>query len=188
MIKAVIFDCFGVLTVDKWKEFVATLPEEHKEPARGFNHDYDAGRITEADFIEKVRQLTARDPGEVEQILVGDSNKNEELLSYIKQLRPRYKIGLLSNVASNWVRDYLLDEEDQNLFDAFIFSYEERTTKPDLKIYQAAADRLGVKPSECVFIDDTERYCEAARELGMQTIDYQDFAQMKQELEQILAR
>jgi len=54
MIKAVIFDCFGVLTVDLWKEFVATLPDEQKQAASDINHSYDRGELTEAEFMQQV--------------------------------------------------------------------------------------------------------------------------------------
>src|SRR5882762_4506135 len=101
MIKAIIFDCFGVLTTDKWKEFVATLPESQKQPARDLNHAYDGGFITEEEFITKIQELTGQNPGEVEKIPSSEVAKNNELLNYIEGLKPTYKIGLLSNIASN---------------------------------------------------------------------------------------
>src|SRR5438132_11992050 len=131
MIKAIIFDCFGVLTADKWKEFVVTLPDEQRQPARDLNHAYDAGTINEDDFIDKVKELTGRNPGEVENLTEDEIGKNTQLLDYVRQLKKKYKIGLLSNVATNWVRDYFLTEEEQKLFDAMVFSFEAKVTKPD---------------------------------------------------------
>jgi FMN phosphatase YigB (HAD superfamily) len=62
MVKAVIFDCFGVLTTDYWKEFVATLTAEQIEPARSIIYRYDAGKIDRADFLKSVKKLTGRTP------------------------------------------------------------------------------------------------------------------------------
>ncbi len=188
MIKAIIFDCFGVLTTDKWKEFCATLPEgEIVEKARELNHAYDAGFMSEKEFLEEVFKLTGRSPGEVEKLLDSETAKNSELLNYIQTLKPQYKIGLLSNIASNWVRDYFLDPAELALFDEMIFSFEERMTKPDPRIFKTACARLAARPEETIMVDDIERYCESARSTGMQAIVYQDFPQLKAELEQILS-
>ena len=186
MIKAIIFDCFGVLTAAKWKEFVSNLPEDQKRPARDLNHAYDAGLMTEKQFIDQVKELTGRDPGEVENLTVEEIGKNKRLLDYIGVLKPNYKIGILSNVASNWVRDYFLNPEEQKLFDVMLFSYEAGTTKPDPQIYHLITEKLGVEPSECIFIDDTEPYCQAAKAVGMKAIIYENFEQMKEELEKLL--
>ncbi len=189
MIKAVIFDCFGVLTTDKWKEFVITLPDELRESARKINHAYDAGFINETEFIEQIKLLTGRNPSEVETSIGTkiDQIKNIKLLNYIKSLKPKYKIGLLSNVATNWIKEEFLTMEEQALFDSMTFSYEVQLTKPDPRIFKIACTRLGVDLNEAALVDDIERYCEAARSLGMKTVLYQDFDQMRHDLEQILA-
>ena len=186
MIKAVIFDCFGVLTVDLWKEFVATLPDEQKQAASDINHSYDRGELTEAEFMQQVEDLTGRRPSEVEDVRNSDGTKNKELITYIGSLKPDYKIGLLSNIASNWIRENLLTETEQLLFDQMIMSYEVKMTKPDPRIYHLSTERLGVDIQDCVFVDDIEHYCEAARQEGMQAVVYQNFEQMKAELAKIL--
>lgn len=188
MIKAIIFDCFGVLTVDLWKEFVATLPEVQRQPARDINHAYDAGFINEKKFMEQVRDLTGKSPGEVEKVRNSDGTKNEELLAYIAELKKTYKIGLISNIASNWIRDTLLTDDEQKLFDKMVLSFEVGMTKPDPRIFKLAAVQLSVEPTEVIFIDDIETYCTAARGVGMRAIVYQDFAQLKRDLEAILAK
>ena len=73
------------------------------------------------------------------------------------------------------------------LFDEFVLSYKVGMTKHDSEIFELAAERLGVKNSECVLIDDNENYCTIAGQENMKTILYHDFKQMKIELEIILA-
>jgi epoxide hydrolase-like predicted phosphatase len=187
MTKAIIFDCFGVLTVDLWKEFMSTLTDDQKRAAHLINHAYDRGEITQPEFIKQVEDLTGKTPGEVERVRNSDGNKNHALLEYISTLKPKYKIGLLSNIASNWIREVLLTSEEQKMFDDMVFSYEVKMTKPDPAIFRLAAERLGVKPSDCVLIDDIETYCLAARQEGMKAIVYQNFEQTKTEFEKLLA-
>ncbi|MEK7599494.1 MAG: HAD family phosphatase [Patescibacteria group bacterium] len=187
MIKAIIFDCFGVLTTDRWREFVATLPEEQRQAASDLNRTYGAAHIDKAEFLQEIYELTGKKPQDIDQLLDNDAYKNVELLKLIAELKSDYKIGLLSNVASNWIRDHFLSQEEQALFDDLVFSFEVRMTKPDPKIFELAAERLGVKPEECILIDDVEYYCDAARESGLKAICYQDLQQTKAQLDKLLS-
>ena len=46
----------------------------------------------------------------------------------------------------------------------------EGARKPELSIYQSTLERLGVEPSEAVFLDDIGSNLKTARELGIHTI------------------
>jgi len=187
MVKALIFDCFGVLTTDYWKEFVGSLPAEQVEPARALMYDHDSARLTEAELIDAVKKLTGQAPRGVEKLLNDEKIKNLELLDYIKRRKDSYKIGLLSNIGSNWIRDTFLSQAEQSLFDDMIFSYETHLAKPDPEIFELMAERLGVKPAECVLVDDSEGHCAAAAKLGTKTVIYENFEQMKHQLKPLLA-
>ena len=80
----------------------------------------------------------------------------------------------------------MFTQEDLELFDDFVLSYEVKMTKPDPGIFELAASRLEVEPTECLFIDDIERYCIGAKDVGMHAINYKNFGQMCSEMEQIL--
>ena len=183
--KALIFDCFGVLTTDYWREFVAALPARYQAAASDLNKAYDAGFITTADFLQQVASLTGKRPELIEHTH-GPATKNVQLLEYISTLKVNYKIGLLSNIASDWITEEFLSSAEQQLFDAMIFSHTVQLTKPDHRIFELMAERLAVDPRDCVMIDDLETNCTGARETGMQAVVYQDFTVAKQQLEQIL--
>ncbi|MDO8591872.1 MAG: HAD family phosphatase [bacterium] len=188
MIKAIIFDCFGVLTQDGWKAFLASLPPgAGVETAKKLNHQYDAGLISLEKFLEGVQAATGHDFDVITSARSSEDAKNAQLVEYIRGLKKNYKIGMISNVATNWVRDYLLTTEEQKLFDVMVFSFEVGTTKPDPRIYEEALSKLGVVAQDCVFVDDVERYCEAARVMGMKAVLYQDFEQMKTDMEKVIS-
>ena len=46
--------------------------------------------------------------------------------------------------------------------------------KPDREIYDLTLARLGVPAGECLFVDDMEVNCVAAREAGMRAVVYRD--------------
>ncbi|HEY5267807.1 MAG TPA: HAD family phosphatase [Candidatus Saccharimonadales bacterium] len=190
MIRAIIFDCFGVLAGGDWKDFWTTLPSpELRSDARDLRKAYDIGRLTQEEFNQQLGELTGIPFSEIGSIFNNDNlAKNEQLLHYIRSLKPKYKIGLLSNVGSSWIEDKLLSPDEQSLFDAMVFSYRVSMAKPNPQIYLLIASKLKVDPSECVFVDDISSYCEVAGQLGMKTIVYSSFSGFKGELSKILSK
>ena len=57
--------------------------------------------------------------------------------------------------------------------------------KPDPAIYRLAAERLGVKPEECVFVDDLLENVEAAESIGMKGIVFKDYTDFLTNLNKI---
>ena len=78
MFKAIIFDCFGVLTTDVWDKFLNDLPPN----------------------IDKEKLQTINN----------EIYKNNEMIDFIRNLRNQnYKIGMISNISSNWINDWILE-------------------------------------------------------------------------------
>jgi putative hydrolase of the HAD superfamily len=70
--------------------------------------------------------------------------------------------GMLSNSWGGTYPPELMSE----LFDAVVISAEVGMRKPEPRIFRHAADVLGLRPSECIFIDDIEANVAAAEQLG----------------------
>jgi len=73
------------------------------------------------------------------------------------------------------------------MFDDVLLSYRYGIVKPQPEIYKMAAHRLRVSPSQALFIDDSLGHCQGAERAGMKAIAYQDFAQLKKDLENSLS-
>jgi HAD superfamily hydrolase (TIGR01509 family) len=183
-IKAIIFDCFGVLVEDSISSFYKVyLPDKPHvvEQIKALDHLSTEGKLTFDQFLGKVSELSGVELSKVKAFLELSSNNND-LLRYIESdLKPHYKIGFLSNAADDWLDD-LFSKEDQKLFDDFVLSYQHGIRKPEPKIFQVAAGQLGVELGDCVFIDDIAEYCDSARAIGMRAIQYTSFAQLKRDL------
>src|SRR4051812_13725982 len=154
MIKAIIFDCFGVLTADNWQEFLSGLPPDADiEKARQVHRAYDRGELSKVEASEQIREATAQNFVEIDDVEVEGVPKNTRLLMLAKELHDNgYKTSILSNVASNWVRDQFLTTEERAFFDDFVFSHEVGMIKPDPDIFALAVKRLGVQPEESILI------------------------------------
>ena len=61
-------------------------------------------------------------------------------------------------------------------------------SKPDARIFSLTCERLGLQPSEVIFVDDHEEVMGFARELGIHCIEYKDNAQVIAEIESCIAR
>lgn len=99
-----------------------------------------------------------------------------------EQLGARCRLGLLSNT------DPLHSAHLENHF-AFmryfptrIYSCSIGASKPSPAIYQAALDALAVTAAEALYIDDIVEYAQAARELGLDAIHFENPAQLDREL------
>jgi putative hydrolase of the HAD superfamily len=57
--------------------------------------------------------------------------------------------------------------------------------KPQPEIYRLAADRLGVDPAECIFVDDLRENCEGAEAVGMTAIRHRSAPETIAELEEL---
>jgi len=188
MIEALIFDCFGVLATDGWLPFRKKYfgdNAELRQQVTDMQRQVDAGLADYHDFVQTLAVLSGVSVDEVWNA-IRDNQPNEPLFELIRELKPHYKIGFLSNAGADWLHDIFTDEQVA-LFDAVALSYETGFVKPDPKAYQIIADRLGVPPENCLLIDDQARYAEGADEVGMAMIVYQDFEQLKTELKQRLA-
>jgi putative hydrolase of the HAD superfamily len=91
-------------------------------------------------------------------------------LQLIERLRPRYRTAVLSNADNTLLRRITEEHRIHHLFDEIICSADVGMAKPEPRIYALAAQRIGLPPQECVFIDDIEPNVDAAREAGMHAI------------------
>ena len=103
---------------------------------------------------------------------------NREMIDFIRELRGR---GLRAALLTNNVREWeplwraKLPEIDE-LFEVVVDSAFVGLRKPDPAIYDAhaRAARRRRSPEDCVFVDDLDVNCEAARALGMAAVRFVD--------------
>lgn len=189
MIKALIFDCFGVLVTDALQVLHNDLRQRDPAGAEEITSLIRAsnrGIIDPKDSNKRVAAIFGTTVDDYAQQIRDGEVKNTELLAYITELHGRYKTAILSNISATGLAKRFSAEELAAGFDTVVSSGEIGYAKPDRRAYEIAAERLGVAPEECVFIDDREGFCVAASDLGMQSIVYTDFVSFKHQLEALL--
>lgn len=99
----------------------------------------------------------------------------EHRLRALQQLRKTHKIYALSNtnaVMYTAVLDKLFRTGGltaRDYFDGMVLSFEEKVCKPKPGIFHALINRYGLDPERTLFLDDSERNCEAARTVGLKS-------------------
>jgi putative hydrolase of the HAD superfamily len=83
-------------------------------------------------------------------------------------------MALVTNNVREWEARWRAMAPIDDIFELVIDSAQVGMRKPDPEIYELTVRRLGVPASACLFVDDLERNCAAAREAGMQAIVYRD--------------
>jgi len=113
--------------------------------------------------------------------------KIEQTLGLVKELKGQYKLGMVTNAPSRYSLDQRFDPGELDaLFEMVIVSGEVGWDKPAPEIYTMAAERIGVLPEECLFIDDIPSFTEAAAAIGMQTYTYVNVPESIEAIKEVL--
>lgn len=167
MIKAILFDMVGVLVFKKVDYTPKTEDEMNTENIeRLFNHVDDKKLIKD---IKEQLELTDKEIGRAARIMPERFERFNDLWKLLSELKKKYKLAVINN-GNAIAKKYWDNKFGFKEFDLFVNSAVQGIKKPDPKIYLIACDKLNVKPTECLFMDDTLENIETANKLGMQTI------------------
>lgn len=146
------------------------------------------GEVDGNAHMQAISQKFGMDLSEFRRQFFGGDQVDQELVAFIRGLRPGRKTALLSNALSN-LRAYLSEEwKISDAFDLIVVSAEEGLMKPDPAIYRLALERLAVPASAAVFIDDVAANVDAAVAIGMRGLVFQSRAQALTELATLLGQ
>jgi putative hydrolase of the HAD superfamily len=200
-----IVDYGGVLTTSPRESFRAWLQAEGMPPDRfrelmrewlGGNasgggsanplHDLETGRLTAEEFeralAERLRGPDGTGPSP-DGLLVRMFAGYRSAPGMVQVLRAAKLHGLRTALLSNsWGGEYDRTGWD-GLFDAVVISGEVGLRKPDPEIFLLTARRLGLRPGQCVFVDDLAVNVRGAAAAGMVGVHHTDVQSTVDELE-----
>jgi epoxide hydrolase-like predicted phosphatase len=199
-VQAIVFDIGGVLEItpdlgvaDTWESRLGLAPGELDKRMEDAWRGGSIGTISEADVHRAATENLGLDERQLAEFMADVwreylGTANTELIEYARGLRPRYRTGILSNsfVGAREREQAAYGFED--LVDEIIYSHECGRSKPDPGIYALACARLAVEPAQMVFLDDSERCVEGARQAGIHAVLYSGNAQAIRDIEDLLAR
>lgn len=173
MIKALIFDWAGVLGKDGyWIWLKKNIDDfESRRPFFQEISDYvDSGRIPHGEFLKKLSSASGKSENQIWREVKSEIIINEELVSLVRKIKSKYKIGLLSNFTYPWLQEVITENNLWELFDNHIISSEHKMIKPNPEMFQKMLGMLDVKPNEAVFVDDRQVHVDAAKRSGLESV------------------
>lgn len=190
MIKAVIFDCFGVLYPDVYWTIIHMYSTDF-DAQRNYFHDLirraDSGIIDKETLWDELSDAL----GITRATLDGDidhlNGLDKSFMQYVYELKNKgYKTSLISNIGQDSMERIFYDYDLDQYFDDTVLSSSVNLLKPNPAIFKLAADRLELSPEECVFTDDVADNIKGAKEAGMQTILFTHYKDFKNQLDTLL--
>ncbi|HEX3563323.1 MAG TPA: HAD family phosphatase [Solirubrobacterales bacterium] len=193
-ITTVISDFGGVLTTPLVQSFAAVQDETgiaFEELAQAMAridsedgahplYELEKGNLTEAGFLQKLGDSLEPVLGHrpelhrFSEIYFDALHPNEPMIELMREAKEGgHRMGMLTNNVREWEPLWRSMLPVDEIFEVVVDSGFVGCRKPDREIYEITLERLGVTSEECLFIDDIDVNCDAARELGMSAVHYQ---------------
>jgi putative hydrolase of the HAD superfamily len=198
-VKGLLVDFGGVLTTNVFESFRAFCEDEGLDPEaikRLFREDpralacvrgLERGDLTEEQFADRFGELLELEPerrrGLVERMF-GHIQPEERMVEALRRARAQgIRTGLISNSMGAGRYDRSTFPE---LFDGVVISGDEGMHKPEPAIYELGAERVGLAPADCVFVDDLRENCVGAEAVGMTVVLHRGVDTTLPRLEELL--
>ncbi len=198
-IRAVVFDIGGVLVIApdlgagrRWEDRLGWPAGELEQRMRAVWRGGSIGAITLDDVHQAIRERLGLDEQQLAEFMADLWHEylgtaNTEIIEFARQLRPRFRTGILSNSFVGAREQERAAYGFEDLVDELVYSHEAGMSKPDPGIYALACARLDVRPEEMAFLDDTEVCVAGAREAGIHAVHYRNNTQAIEEIEKLIA-
>ena len=207
MTRAVVCDFGGVLTTPliesflhyqeqsgiPFQDIVAAMGRITERTGLNPLHELEKGAITEDEFLSSIEAEMGGGVSlrELHLVYFDHLQPNEEMIEFVRSLR--VDRGLRSALLTNNVREWeakwrsMLPQIDE-IFEVVVDSAFVGMRKPDPRIYELTVERLGdgITAADCVFIDDIDVNCDAARSLGMAAVQFRSTEQAIAEVQAVL--
>jgi len=194
-INAVVFDLGGVL-IDwnprhLYRRLFADPAEMEDFLARVCTADWHRQHDLGADIRQSCEELASQH-AQYRDMIMAWADRGEEMApgqfdQTVNVLRTLKTAGLGCYALSNMEPEAFASRSARfpfmQWFDGQVISGLEGVAKPDSRIFEVLLQRYGLAPAATVFVDDSQRNVEAARDLGFNVVHYMSADQLKRELQ-----
>jgi putative hydrolase of the HAD superfamily len=183
--KVILFDFFGVISSEVSPIFFKRYfnEEEAKIVKEEIMSKGDKGELSEEEIYELIAKRVNETPLKVKEDFKELIHINYELVSYIKELKKEYRIYLLSNAVSSFLRRILKENNLYELFNEVYISGEIKLIKPYKEYFNYVIEKENLDPSMCIMIDDNKKNIEGAISCNLNGIVFTNNKDLKEKLD-----
>ncbi|MCX5808679.1 MAG: HAD family phosphatase [Proteobacteria bacterium] len=192
MIKLFVFDLGNVILPFEHRQIATKLYEKSRDKARfasdeiftfmfekdnGLINDYETGQMSSEEFFGQLKErykldMTFEKFRDIWNPIFQENREVNDAILYLKS--KGYPIFLLSNT-NELHFSYIIEQYPiVHVLDEWILSFEAGVKKPEKRIYEIIFEMMDVDKDEVFYIDDIERYVEAAKKYGIQGMVFKD--------------
>lgn len=206
MIKDIVFDFGGVLTtidteraLQRFRDLGVEEPEQYINSycQKGPFFELENGDIDADEFCRRLgeicnREITFEQAKEAWMGFLVEIHTTQ--LEHLQTLRGNYRLSVLSNTnpfIQSWAltKDFTpVGKSLADYFDMLFFSYRMHCSKPSSEIYCKMLADGGMRAEETLFVDDSTKNIEAAREVGIRTLLVENGEDWREKLSNTLAQ
>ena len=187
-IDLLIFDFFGVISSEVAPIWLKKYFD--KERAIHIKNEIvtqvDLGQISESELYSKLGKLANVSPETVKDEWMNLVHINTDLIDYIRKIKTKYKVALLSNASATFLRKILEQNNLYDLFDLIVISAEEKCMKPNPDIFYKVIDKLNINAKKSLMIDDNAINLEGAKSIGINGFLFRNFDSFNKYVENIV--
>lgn len=172
--EAVVIDFFGVICSEIAPHWLIRYfpPAQATEIKADIVHAADVGQISQSAMFAQLAELAGVTAERAETEWNNEVRIDNDLVDLLRVVQGSYKLGLLTNSPSPFVRGILLHHELTGLFRAIVVSSEIGAAKPQPEPYERVLHELSIAANAAVFIDDNPVNVAAAAKIGMKGVLY----------------
>lgn len=191
-----VFDLGGVI-VDYdpdagWHEYARRFPE-CREAVRAVATDPDgprgqlgSGQISATEYFAAIERAVGHSLSSTEHVAIDVGilrGERPQMVELLEELSGQVRLACFSNTHNLHWEHMLGAYRCMELFEVRVASHLIGACKPSPRAYEILCSRLGASPQQCAFVDDAPENVRAARDLGMEAIDYTSYEQLLLELD-----
>lgn len=166
MIKLVAFDLVGVLAYEN--DYELNEVEGKIERLFGANpsdEDFTKQALAYAKTKEEVQDRVHHIINNIYGV------RDENIVSKIKEINSSIKVIIATNHVTA-IKEWIVKQPFYDSLDGLFISAELNCCKPALSFYDKVSQAMKIDPNEILFVDDSPKNIEGAKEYGMKTLLY----------------